>query len=274
MDKRGFIEYINTVSPSKSGKVVSYIKAIEQLDRLFVEEDLFGLNHISLFRINDVQLLANIRQFILEEGKKLKQSSPNFFDSHPSVPKSYFRDYFCTAALAILIEYACYEQEVIDANEIVARETDAKNVSVKLASHFDVTKEGTDELTLTKQRKGQAYFNRMIMANYHQRCCITGLNIPCVLQACHIVGWREDKQNRLNPENGLCMSATYHLAFDKHLFSLDEDFRIFLSTSIQDYFTVQITRDYFKNYEGKRIAMPETFKPNQSFLDKHRALIV
>lgn len=114
----------------------------------------------------------------------------------------------------------------------------------------------------------------MLLQIYNSKCCVTGLNVPITLRASHIVPWKEDKTNRLNPENGLLLSATYDAAFDKHLISFDEDYRMIVSKGIKEYYTNEITREYFEKFEGKTIALPVKYLPNQMFLSKHRECLV
>lgn len=63
---------------------------------------------------------------------------------------------------------------------------------------------------------------------YEYRCCLTGIEVPEVLRASHIIPWSGSKNTCLNPENGLCLSASYDAAFDKHLITFDEDYRLVL----------------------------------------------
>jgi len=70
----------------------------------------------------------------------------------------------------------------------------------------------------------------MIVSLYGGKCCITGLDVPKLLRASHIIRWADDKENRMNPENGLCLSGTYDLAFDQHLISFDEDYRMIVGS--------------------------------------------
>ena len=56
-----------------------------------------------------------------------------------------------------------------------------------------------------------------VLHDFRGKCCVTGLNIPQTLHASHIVAWASDKTNSMNPENVLCLSATYDAAFDKHI---------------------------------------------------------
>lgn len=44
---------------------------------------------------------------------------------------------------------------------------------------------------------------------------MSGLAEPRLLIASHIVPWSKDKTNRLNPSNGLCLSAIHDRAFDQ-----------------------------------------------------------
>ena len=84
-----------------------------------------------------------------------------------------------------------------------------------------------------QQRIKQDFFRRAVLASYRGRCCISGVGEPRLLIASHIVPWREDKANRLNPSNGLCLSAIHDKAFDSYLFSLTDDGRVVLSAALK-----------------------------------------
>jgi putative restriction endonuclease len=98
------------------------------------------------------------------------------------------------------------------------------------------------------------------------------MNIPEVNRASHIVSWAEDPSKRLDPSNGLYLSATYDAAFDKHLISLDDDYRIILSSGIKDHYTNESVTDYFVKKEGHKINLPSSYQPNKKYLAKHRSL--
>ena len=40
----------------------------------------------------------------------------------------------------------------------------------------------------------------------------------------------------------MCLSGTYDIAFDQHLISFDEDYRMIVCSEIRDHFTTAITR--------------------------------
>lgn len=122
---------------------------------------------------------------------------------------------------------------------------------------------------VVQQRIKQNFFRRAVLASYRGRCCISGTSDPRLLVASHIVPWSVDKANRLNPSNGLCLSALHDKAFDTYLFSLTDDSRILLSERLKaskDTFV----RDVFFATEGKQIELPERFAPSQAFIAQHR----
>ena len=122
---------------------------------------------------------------------------------------------------------------------------------------------------VTQQRIKQNFFRRAVLASYRGRCCISGVSEPRLLVASHIVPWSADKANRLNPSNGLCLSALHDKAFDTYLFSLTDDSRIMLSNQLKaskDTFV----RDVFFPVEGKQIELPDRFAPSREFIAQHR----
>lgn len=133
---------------------------------------------------------------------------------------------------------------------------------------------GRERVVQTKVRVTQSRFRKWILLIYGGKCCVTGLAVPQLLQASHISDWSADPVNRMNPSNGLCLSATYHVAFDNHLITFDDDYRMVLSKSIRDYCTNKVHSDYFAAFEGKQLALPSRFLPDKALLAKHRAEVV
>ena len=132
---------------------------------------------------------------------------------------------------------------------------------------------GEDVITKTKVRRGQALFRATVLSAYQSRCCITGLSDPRLLNASHIVPWRDDPTNRLNPRNGLCLSALHDRAFDRGLITFDADLRLQMSeelASSRDGFS----RQAFEAYAGRQIELPEKFAPDLVLLQHHREHIL
>lgn len=128
---------------------------------------------------------------------------------------------------------------------------------------------GETRLALIHQRVKQNFFRRAVLAGYRSRCCISGVSEPRLLVASHIVPWSEDRANRLNPRNGLCLSAIHDKAFDNHLFTLSADWRVVLSTQLKasrDSFLKEV----FFPMEGRQIELPERLRPDQTLIASHR----
>jgi len=131
---------------------------------------------------------------------------------------------------------------------------------------------GETRQVLTTQRIKQHFFRRAVLSSYRGRCCMSGLSDARLLIASHIVPWSIDKSNRLNPRNGLCLSAIHDRAFDKGLISLSDDGRVMLSDEICHRDEIFL-KAVFLPLENQRIEMPERFSPDPAFLQHHRTAI-
>jgi putative restriction endonuclease len=223
-----------------------------------------------------VERLIELRAFVLEEQKK-GDSSPWVREE---IPVSYLRDGYCSAALSQLIEFLPahhHTQEVLRRFEdhegpesAVAEMLDWEPEVPDNLVHDPNSKDGQDRIREAKVRIGQRAFREIILKVYQNRCCLTGLDIPTINRASHIIGWAERKSTRMDPRNGLCLSATYDAAFDKHLITLDGDYRLVLSQDLQEYNTRESFQKHFVSLSGKRITLPHSYRPSQEYLDIHR----
>ena len=128
---------------------------------------------------------------------------------------------------------------------------------------------GETRKVVTEQRIKQNFFRRAVLSSYGGRCCMSGLGEPRLLVASHIVPWSKDKKNRLNPSNGICLSAIHDRAFDKGLITLSDDFKIMVSDEIKSRGEAFL-KSIFLPLEGSSIAMPERFVPDTAFIARHR----
>lgn len=128
---------------------------------------------------------------------------------------------------------------------------------------------GETRQVLTEQRIKQGFFRRAILASYRGRCCMSGLSDPRLLIASHIVPWSKDKANRLNPSNGLCLSALHDKAFDQGLIALKDDLTIIVSDQLRKLNDALINKTIIP-LQGKLIEMPERFLPDIAFIARHR----
>jgi hypothetical protein len=129
--------------------------------------------------------------------------------------------------------------------------------------------EGRTRRAIVQVRVNQSFFRRAVLASYQGRCCMSGVNHPRLLVASHIVPWSQDVANRLNPRNGLCLSALHDRAFDSGLISLNNDYQIIISDKLK-FKADEFTQVNLLSLQGKPITLPEKFLPDRAFLEKHR----
>jgi len=89
------------------------------------------------------------------------------------------------------------------------------------------------------------------------------------LIASHIIPWSKDRENRLNPKNGLCLCAIHDKAFDSGLISFDNNLTILFSNEIQKIDKKNFI-NYFGQFEAKKLNIPKKFYPSLIFLEFHR----
>lgn len=132
---------------------------------------------------------------------------------------------------------------------------------------------GETKLREVKTRVNQNVFRQIVLANYDGKCALTGIDLSELLVASHIIPWAENEQERLNPENGICLSSLYDKAFDKGLISFTNDQRVIFSTRLKE----NVGKDYFIKYfepvEDAKLITPRKYHINPQFLEWHRDCI-
>lgn len=136
----------------------------------------------------------------------------------------------------------------------------------------DISKipEGRERERLLKQRINQSFFRNAVLSSYNNKCCISNLACTDLLEACHIIDWSEDIENRLNPSNGICLNVLFHKAYDKNLIGISPDYDIYTSDEIfDDSLSQDGIKRFFLQFHKKKINLPDKFLPNKNLLDIH-----
>lgn len=131
--------------------------------------------------------------------------------------------------------------------------------------------EGRERDVIVKARVNQSFFRQTILASYDNKCCITGISIPDLLIASHIIPWSVDKKNRMNPSNGLCLNALHDMAFDKGLITVTTDYKLKVSEALTATHSDALL--FFTAYNNKRITLPQRFTPTKQFLEYHNKYV-
>jgi hypothetical protein len=131
----------------------------------------------------------------------------------------------------------------------------------------------TEAQQIITVRRGQDFFRATVLASYRFRCAVTGNPAPELLIASHILPWAKFPTERVNPCNGICLSAHFDRAFDKGLVSFDENLRLTLSPALLKYLPNEALEREFISMEGRPLYLPDKFLPDPKFLRYHREQI-
>lgn len=117
-------------------------------------------------------------------------------------------------------------------------------------------------------------FQDIILSNYNSRCAVTGMAIPSLVTACHIVPSSVDEEINLKAENGLCLTILHAKAFVNGLIGIDADYCFHVSSELKQYVFENGYSTNFKRYDNQKISFGNVIsKPNPEFLDWHMQTI-
>jgi len=128
---------------------------------------------------------------------------------------------------------------------------------------------GESVTRLVNVRVRQSFFREIILNNFDSRCVITGINILPMLRASHIIPWAKNEQERMNPENGLCLSALYDSAYDKGFIGVTPNYKVILSEKLKKQRKEPFFQEHFGKIEGIQIRQRSKFFPRKEFLEYH-----
>lgn len=260
-----------------SNKAGSYVRALDYLSPILSastkwdgSSDIWGMSEPA--EIDRLYHFVLCEQSLADGGIFRNTDNP-----------SYWKNRYYSSALKSILQFVVESQFELKLEQQSAAQIQGKELAKKLEEQTidnyallvdcKIVNGGTDQLSVVKTRLNQGYFRKMVLANYSGKCCVTGLEVPETLRASHISPWAQDKANRMNPSNGLCLSATYDAAFDRHLISFDDKYRLVLSPALREY-SGEVCSRYFHEREGQSILMPVRFQPDLELLERHYSITV
>ncbi len=108
---------------------------------------------------------------------------------------------------------------------------------------------------IARDRIHQAKFRQIVLAAYQNKCAISGLPIPRLLQAAHIIPDRHP-DGRPSVQNGLCLSNHHHGAFDAGIIGIDPDGVVHVSEEAMEAIDGPFLDVSLKSLRGMRIRSP------------------
>lgn len=163
-----------------------------------------------------------------------------------------------------------WDEQFIESEKLLAKK---KHTTIEKLNYIDLDNlkevEGKEKERLVIVRVNQSLFRKMVLTNFNNKCCITGIMQPELIVASHILPWSKDKGNRLNPKNGLALNPLHDKAFDCGLITITTDLKIKVSSSFLKNQDVPSIKQNFIDYDGKPLIEPQKFFPDIEFIKVH-----
>ena len=168
-------------------------------------------------------------------------------------------------------EFINNKEELLFESEKILADIENQTIENKFADILSGTEnlKGETKVREVKTRVNQNIFRQIVLANYNRQCAITGIDIPDLLVASHILPWSLNEEERLNPENGICLSALYDRAFDKGLIGITEKYQMLLSNEIKSKENKVFYPFTFGNLNAITLKLPKKYLPKKEFLQFH-----
>lgn len=128
----------------------------------------------------------------------------------------------------------------------------------------------TEVERLVRTRRVQGFFRATVLASYEFRCALSGIAIPELLNASHIIPWNVDNERRADPRNGIALNTLYDRAFDRGFITFDESMRLVISSRLRTDNPPLVQQKVFLEMEGKRLRNPYRFGPDPVAMAYHR----
>ena len=215
--------------------------------------------------------IIKVAKVIRRSTNSLKMKIGNFGSFDPELKKRGIVGLSNTSKLdkEVWLEFNnSWETLAFESEKLIA---DFSGITLEQSLELDTTDfpQGKEREAVIKARVNQTFFRSAILSSYNSKCCITGLSIPSLLVASHIIPWSQSQKERLNPRNGLCLNSIHDKAFDKGLITISADYKIRVSKYLQDLAGEVAVNDFFLKHNNQVINMPDRFLPGKGFLDFH-----
>lgn len=168
-------------------------------------------------------------------------------------------------------EFINDKDKLVFESEKILAEKENMTIETKFSEILHDTKDlkGENKIREVKTRINQNFFRQVVIANYSGKCAITGIDIPDLLVASHIIPWSKNEEERLNPENGICFCALYDKAFDKGYIAITEKYEILISAALKKKEKEDYYSKYFSHLSGTKLSLPKKYHPKKDFLQYH-----
>lgn len=111
------------------------------------------------------------------------------------------------------------------------------------------------------------FYSDKVKFNYHYKSALVADKDEADLVTTRIVPWGDNKDIRLDPRNGICLTKIFSDAFTQGYFTLSDQGCMLVSAVASDNPEVNKTLNKYKN---RKIYMNKEYSPNKKYLQYHR----
>jgi len=124
--------------------------------------------------------------------------------------------------------------------------------------------------TTVHARSVDPEFRATVLSRHDRTCPISGVDHPGLLDVAHVLSWSEYPEHRADLSNVLALSKTHHAAFDRELFTIDQDYRLRVNPGFET--QSDVLQETTIDRAGERISVPEeSLKPQ--YVAQHNAAL-
>ena len=128
---------------------------------------------------------------------------------------------------------------------------------------------GTYE-TAVHARAVDPEFRAMVLSRHDRTCPVSGVDHPRLLDVAHVLSWRDYPDHRADLSNVLALSKTHHAAFDRKLFTIDQDYRLRVNPDFDT--DSDLLHRTIIDQDGERISVPEESLDPEHLAEHNAAL--
>jgi len=113
-------------------------------------------------------------------------------------------------------------------------------------------------------------FRATVVSRHDRTCPVSGVDHPGLLDVAHILSWSEYPEHRADLSNVLALSKTHHMAFDRGLFTIDQDYQLCVNPNFET--QSDVLQQTIIERDGERISVPDD-SLNPQFVAQHNAAL-
>lgn len=162
-----------------------------------------------------------------------------------------------------------WEELVIESEEALERIT-PRSLEGIVEDDIKIPEGPTDRQQLVRVRIVQGFFRAAVLASYENQCSMCGITISELLNASHIIPWRQTANRRADPTNGIALCGLHDRAFDRGLVTISDKYEIIVSDQLRIERPSDVHRVALIAIAGSQVTLPHRFRPDPDALKFHR----